>query len=164
MSCSNNVNILKSCDYVTLDVKNTDAWKNATVDTDTIGIMEWFIPNGAYKSVIETPHVTTVELVNAAFNGGPKAVVMKYHNGSMNHFTHSRGAPLIAYGNVRASSSTVLLSSGEMIVHDSPNFIKISIEDVDGAAITKHGLIGLIFTLKYSYYESTTRSGERAII
>lgn len=154
MSYSNDTKVLKSCDYVTLDVKNTDAWQNATADTDPVGIMEWFIPNGAYKSVIETPHITTVEFVRAAFNGVSKAVVMKYHNGSMNHFTHSRGAPIIAYGNGRASSSIVLLSSGEMIVHDSPNFIKISIEDADGDAITKQGLVGLIFTLKYSYYES----------
>jgi len=151
---SNNDNILKSCDFVTLDVTDTDTWKNAN-ENETIGELEWFIPNGAYKSVIETPHITTLMFVNGAYRGGgpPQAIFMRYNNGAINHFTQSRKTPVIAYANVRAGNSPVFLSSGEMIVNDRPNFIKVSILDVDGSGILKSEMIGFIFTLKFSYYE-----------
>lgn len=155
MSYSNDTKVLKSCDYITLDVKNTDAWQNAT-GTDEVGEMQWFIPNGAYKSVIETPHITTVEYISGGFRGNSNdiGIVVRYVNGAMNHFIESREAPPIAYGNVRASNSPVFISTGEAIVNDRPNFIKIKLTQVNGDPIIKNNLLGFTFTLKYSYYES----------
>ena len=154
MSYSTDTKVLKSCDYITLDVTKTDAWKNAVAATDVVGEMQWYIPNGAYKSVIETPHITTVEYVSGGYKGNPVGTALRYVNGVMNHFIESREAPPIAYGNVRAGSSPVFISTGEAIVNDRPNFIKILLTEVDGDPITKNSLVGFIFTLKYSYYES----------
>jgi len=148
--------VLKSCDYITLDIRDTDTFINADA-ADIIKDFSWFIPNGAYRSVIEQPNITTVELISGSVRGVAiePGLVVRYLNGGLNQYVHSGKSPVIAYGNVRASNSPVLLGVGEMVVNDRPNFINISVTqaDDDDEGFRKDAMEGFIFTLKYSYYE-----------
>lgn len=166
MSYLNETKVLKSCDYITLDVRTTDAWKNTT-GTDFIPMMEWFIPNGAYKSVIETPHITTVEYVSGGYRGSANdiGIVVRYGDNAVNQYVEpsifveglnneTNKYPVLAYGNLRASNSPVFISNGELIVNDRPNFIRILMTQVSGTGVKKDNLLGFTFTLKFSYYES----------
>lgn len=148
--------VLKSCDYITLDIRDTDTFKNADA-ADVIKDFSWFVPNGAYRSVIEKPNVTTVEMVAGGVRGIgiEPSLVVRYLNGAMNQYVQSGKSPVIAYANVRASNSPVLLGVGELVVNDRPNFINISITqaDDDDEGFRKDAMEGFIFTLKYSYYE-----------
>lgn len=147
--------VLKSCDYITLDIRDTDEYKNA-VSGEVVKNFSWFIPNGAYKSVIEQPNITTVELINGSvnFDSLEPNLIVRYLNGSMNQYVQNGKSPILGYANNRATDSPVLLGVGEMVCNDRPDFINISIEDTeDNDGYVKLELKGFIFTLKYSYYE-----------
>ena len=151
--------VLKSCDYITLDLKDASGYKEDTIaDNDKLQTLSWHIPKGYYGSVITRPEITTVEVTigSARVNTSVNSAKIEYLNNAMNHYA-TRGYPVIAYSNQRASSSHVILGSGEFVVGDRPDFINLRIsklhEDED-TSIVKSQLLGMCITLKYAYYDA----------
>ena len=148
-------NILKSCDYITLDINDAIGYtRGGAVDIDTL---TWNIPRGVYRTVIKQPQITTVQVTagSARINATTKSAKIEYVNSTMNQYT-TRGSSVIGYGNkVSEPDSVLFVGNGEFIVGDRPEQIKLKITATD-RTLTLIGLelLGFVITLKFSYYDA----------
>jgi hypothetical protein len=154
MSYNNKGNVYKVCDYLVLDLRDSDI-----SDTDT-NTYTWFIPDSAYKSNRRS-QVATMEVISGGFQGGAdqaNVLFIEFHQGSYNSYSSSKQHPVIGFcrrqfrsGSNNFKQSYDCVGAGEVLISARPREIKLKFVPTETAAgATFAGKV----CLKFSYYDA----------
>ena len=140
-------NVLKVCDYVSLNI----AESLKELDTSTY---KWDIPQSAYMSN-QRSQVCTVEVTGGVIGctiENPLGMVIYYLNGGYNHYS-SKGHPAIGSVSKNTSKGFAVTGTGQTLTQARPQAITLKFVTHLGETLTKNQVAGSI-TLKFSYYDA----------
>ena len=148
-------NVLKVCDYVTLNIRDAIADTN-----DETCNFKWNIHQSAYMSN-QRSQVCTVEVTGGVLGctlTSVKGLCLYYLNNGYNHYS-SAGHPAIASAYKSTNQSYLVTGTGQTLTQARPQFINIEFLSEDELQINKTNASGSKIltgsvTLKFSYYDA----------